>query len=312
MNDFKHSYTRRSHSHDYYSQCAYHIILKKADRCPAFSVITGDARIQPGQLGSANVEWSPLGRIIADAIHNLPNDFPIIAMYCYCVMPDHVHILLRVKERSNYHLGYYISKLTGRITNKYIEKTKQQISHTDIFQLNYTDKIIYANRSLDGLFRYIRENPHRLAMRRQYPQFFQRSRSIQIDERQFEAYGNLFLLRNPDKEAVKISRKDTPEAVAEKAARWLDGASHGTVLVSPFISPKEKEIRAKAENQEAAVILITHEAFPERFKPADHDFALCAAGRLLILSLGLPAKTPLYREICQQMNSLAAEIAKNC
>ena len=233
-------------------------------------------------------------------------------MYCYCVMPDHVHILLRVKERSKYHLGVYISQLTGKITNKYNEETHQQISHTEIFQPNYTDKIIYANRSLDTLFRYIRENPHRLAMRRQYPQFFQRTRNIQIGAKPYEAYGNLFLLRNPDKEAVKISRRDSPEIIADKTARWLDEVSRGTILTSPFISSKEKEIRNKAEAQGAKIILITHKAFPERYKPYDHDFTLCAAGRLLILSLGLPAKTPLTREICQQMNSLASEIAKNC
>ncbi|MCH5346098.1 MAG: transposase, partial [Muribaculaceae bacterium] len=253
MKDFNLSYTRRSHSHDYYSHCAYHIILKKADSCQPFSEIIGDARITPGQPGSAKVRWSHLGRVIADAIHNFPNDFPIIAMYCYCVMPDHVHILLRVKERSKYHLGVYISQLTGKITNKYNEETHQQISHTEIFQPNYTDKIIYANRSLDTLFRYIRENPHRLAMRRQYPQFFQRTRNIQIGEKPYEAYGNLFLLRNPDKEAVKISRKDSPEIIADKTARWLDEASRGAVLVSPFISSKEKEIRNKAEAQGAKI-----------------------------------------------------------
>ena len=48
-----------------------------------------------------------------------------------------------------------------------------------------------------------------MAMRRQYPQFFQRARSIQIGERHYEGYGNLFLQCNPDKEAVKISRKDS-------------------------------------------------------------------------------------------------------
>ena len=229
-------------------------------------------------------------------------------MYCYCVMPDHVHILLRVKEQSKYHLGIYISQLTSKITNKYNEETQQQISYTEIFQPNYTDKIIYANRPLDTLFRYIRENPHRLAMRRQYPQFFQRARNIQIGEQHYEAYGNLFLLRNPDKEAVKISRKDLPETVAEKSFRWLNEARRGTILVSPFISTKEKEIRSKAEAIGASIILIVHEVFPERFKPSEHDFALCSAGRLLILSLGLPAKTPLTRDTCLSMNALAEEI----
>lgn len=86
-------------------------------------------------------------------------------------------------------------------------------------------------------------------------------------------------------------------------------ASKGTVLVSPFISQAEKAIRAEAESLGAKIILITHEAFPERFKPSAHDFDLCSKGRLLIISLGLTAGTGLSRALCMQMNDLAEAIA---
>ena len=309
---FKHSYTRRCHGHDYRAPFIYHIVLSKSEGCRNFGSVKGDARIQPSKPGGAYIELTPLGQIILNALKTLPIDFPIIQLYQFCVMPDHVHILLRVLERSEMHIGFYVTKLKGKVRENYSQLTGKELTSEDIFKPNYCDKPLTRRRSLDTLFRYIRENPHRLAMRRQYPQFFQRARNIQIDERQYEAYGNLFLLRNPDKEAVKISRKDSPEAVTDKTARWLNEAARGTVLVSPFISPKEKEIRAQAEAGGASIILITHEAFSERFKPSEHDFALSCAGRLLIISLGLPVKTPLSRDICQQMNTLAFDIAKNC
>lgn len=309
MEGFKHSYTRRSRNHDYYSQCAYHIILKKAEGAECFSEIKGDARIAPGQPGSAMVRWSPLGRIIADCVHNLPNDFPIIAMYCYCVMPDHVHILLRIKEKSSYHLGFYIGQLTSKITSIYGVLIQQPASYNDIFQPNYTDKIIYAHRGLDSLFRYIRENPHRLAMRRQFPQFFQRVRKLKINENEYDAYGNLFLFRNPDKEAVKISRKFSEEEKARKIDFWLSEAANGTILTSPFISQAEKAVRREAELLGGSIILIIHEAFPERFKPSAHDFDLCCSGRLLIISMGLETGTELTRDLCNRMNALATELA---
>ena len=308
--DFAHTYTRRKRNHDYYAACNYHIILKKAEGSEAFSQIVGDAKITPGLHGCADVKWSPLGRAIANAIHHFPDDFPVIAMYAYCVMPDHVHISLRVKERSKYHLGYYISHLKARIGKAYSQKIDKEISSDDIFQENYTDKPLYSNRSLDGLIHYIRLNPHRLAMRQQYPQFFRRVRRLKIGEHEYEAYGNLFLFRNPDKEAVKISRSFTEEDKARKRARWLEDAATGTVLVSPFIHKEEKAIRVEAEALGASVILITHETFPERYKPAEHDFALCSSGRLLIVSLGLAAATELSRDICLRMNALAEEIAK--
>lgn len=308
--DFKHSYTRRCHGHDYRAPFIYHIILSKAEECETFCLVKGDAKITPGLPGCVYIERSPLGNIVQKALKDLPKDYPIIQMYQYCVMPDHVHILLRVLHRSEMHLGFYIAKLKGKIREEYSQLKEREYTSEEIFKPNYCDKPLTRRRSLDGLFHYIRLNPHRLAMRRQYPQFFQLVHKLQIGDHEYEAYGNLFLFRNPDKSVVKISRRFTEEDEAKKKAQWLEDASTGTVLVSPFIHKEEKAIRAEAEDLGASIILITHEAFPERFKPSAHDFALCSSGRLLIITLGLPAKTDLTRDLCQRMNSLAAEIAK--
>lgn len=307
--DFKHSYTRRCHGHDYRAPFIYHIILSKADGCATFGSVKGDARIQPERPGSAYIEMSPLGNIIKNAIKTLPKDFPIVQLYQYCVMPDHLHILLRILERSEMHLGYYITKLKRKIREEYSRLMGRDLTSEDIFKPNYCDKPLTRRRSLDALFKYIRFNPHRLAMRLQYPQFFQRIRKLKIGEQEYEAYGNLFHFRNPDKSAVKISRRFTLEEKAQKKNYWLEEAAAGTVLVSPFISKEEKAIRDEAEKLGASIILITHEAFPDRFKPAAHDFALCSSGRLLIISLGKPAGTELSRDICERMNVLAAGCA---
>ena len=224
-------------------------------------------------------------------------------------MPDHVHLLLEVKDWSAYHLDFYIDNLRNRIATKYSQLKKAQITDEEIFQKGYCDKVLLRGISLDGWYNYIRLNPHRLAMRLQYPEFFKRVRNLKIGDREYEAYGNLFLFRNPDKAAVKISRKFSKEEKAKKKSAWLENAAKGTVLVSPFIAGEEKAIRAEAEALGASIILIIHEAFPERFKPADHDFKLCSSGRLLIISLGEPRGTELNRALCQRMNALAEEIA---
>lgn len=276
-----------------------------------FGTVRGDARIAPGQPGCAFIEENALGKIIAKAILGIQRQFPILQIYQFKVMPDHVHILLRVRDWSEQHLDFYIEMLKSYIVETYSKSCGNQITTSDIFQPGYCDKPLLLKRSLDGLFRYIRENPHRLAMRQQFPQFFQRIRKLRIGEQEYEAYGNLFLFRNPDKEAVKISRKFSEEEKQQKKNKWLSAASKGTILVSPFISPAEKAIRAEAETLGAKIILITHESLPERYKPAAHDFALCTEGRLLIISLGLPAGTDLNRSLCLQMNSLAETIAQS-
>lgn len=302
-------YHQRAFAHNYHAPFIYHIILKKKEGMECFGIVRGDARIAPGKTGSAHIEESALGSIIAKAIIGIQRRFPILQVYQFMVMPDHVHILLRVMEWSEKHLDFYIESLVSSISDRYSKVIGRIISGQEIFQPGYCDKPLLLKRSLDGLYRYIRENPHRLAMRQQFPQFYQHIRKLRIGDKEYEAYGNLFLFRNPDKEAVKISRKSTLEEVEKKKEQWITSASKGSILVSPFISPAEKAIRAKAESMGARIILITHEAFPERFKPAAHDFALCAEGRLLIISMGLPAKTELTRSHCLSMNALAEALA---
>lgn len=300
-----HSFHRRSFAHNYYAPFIYHIILKKNKKVKSFGLVVGDARIPPGNAGCASMQESDLGKIIAKSILHLPYQYPIIKILQFCVMPDHVHILLQVVFWSDRHLDFYIEALKSIISEKYLKKEELLKEDSEIFEKGYCDKPLYDNRSLDGLFRYIRENPHRLAMRQQFPQFFQRVRKLRVGEFEYDAYGNLFLFRNPDKATVKISRTFTPEECNKKTEEWLSAAKEGTVLVSPFISHKEKGIRKMAESNGASIILITPEAFPERFKPAAHDFELCSKGRLLIISMGVQSKTSLSLSVCLQMNSLA-------
>lgn len=306
----QHSYHRRAFSHDYFAPFIYHIILKKASGCKLFGTVEGDAKIAPGNAGCVEIRESNIGTIIAKSILHLPYEFPILKLHQFCVMPDHVHLLIQVLFRSDKHLDFYIDSLKNRIAVKYSKEENRVIEDEEIFESGYCDKPLFDNRSLDGLYQYIHANPHRLAMRRQYPHFFQRIRKLKIGNKEYEAYGNLFLYHNPDKMAVKMSRKFSTEEKGQKAATWLSEASKGTVLVSPFISKEEKAIRDRAEAIGARIILITHEAFPERFKPAAHDFDLCTEGRLLIISFGLPIGTPLTRDICLQMNALAETLAQ--
>lgn len=305
----EHSCHRRSLYHDYHNPFIYHIILKKRKDCENFGSVTGDARIPFGNPGYAAIKESRLGAIVAKMVLRLPYDYRILKLHQFCVMPDHLHILLQVLFRSDRHLDFYIDHLKERIAKRFSVETGESISADDIFEKGYCDKPLYDDRSLDGWYRYIRENPHRLAMRMQYPHFFQRARNLNIGDYDCQAYGNLFLLRNPDKAAVKISRKSSEEEKARNKARWIESVSRGTVIVSPFISPAEKAIRTEVESLGANIILITHEAFPERYKPAKHDFDLCSTGRLLILSLGLPPATPLTRSVCIAMNTFAALLA---
>ena len=304
----EHSYHRRAFAHNYFAPFIYHIILKKNKNCGSFGKLNGDAKIKYVKPGCAEIIESPLGKIISKAIIHLPYKFPIIKNHQFKVMPDHVHYLVEITDWSPYHLDYYIDDLRASIANKYAKLTGKSQTDEDIFENGYCDKPMLLKISLDGWYNYIRENPHRLAMRIQYPLFFQRIRNLRIDKMEYEAYGNLFLFRNPDKLVVKMSAKYSEETKMEKFEFYQKAYFSGSVLLSPFIHKDEKSIRLEAEKNEAKIILIQHEKFPEIFKPASHDFEQCSLGNLLIISMGYPKGTTLTREISLQMNELAKQI----
>jgi len=92
----------------------------------------------------------------------------------------------------------------------------------------------------------------------------------------------------------------------------LKEARRGKVVVSPFISPGEKEIaKAVLEADKGDVILMKPDGFPELFKPHGRYFDLCLQGRLLILSAFPDAGRPsdLTREKCLMMNAWCEQIA---
>lgn len=258
-----------------------------------------------GDIRHPGIKRSPLGTVIEKHLHRISLLSPDLRLLQYSIMPDHVHLLLFVTSRIELHLGKYISKLKILIYQEYREITGNTNS---IFEEDYYDCILHSHRSLDTLYRYIRENPRRLAVRRAHPEFFRRVNRLKIGEKHYQAYGNFQLLECPFKEQVVVHRADTPEKRAADRDLWLYTAANGGVLVSPFISPAEKAIRAEAEEAGGRFILITNQPLAERYKPSGHDFGLCEVGRLLIVSAGLDGD--LTRSACQTMNTLADTICK--
>lgn len=303
---------RRDKTHDYRQPFIYHIIFTKHPKCEPFGRLIGDAGIPPGSPGCASVNYTPLGSCIARELYSIHEIFTPCKVITYQIMPDHVHFIFHITRHTDKHLGDYMRSLKGRIAQLYMKRSgKEDILPSHIFEEDYCDRPLYRYRKLDMMKRYIKENPHRLAMRRQYPYFFRHIRALKIGDRTFQAYGNLFHLRNPDKMQLQIHRATTETDKEAISQNCMEMACAGVVMVSPFISKAEKQIRTEIEKAGGNIILITHEEFGQRFKPAEHNFGLCSEGRLLIISIGLPKGTPLSRDICFRMNELAAEIAKD-
>ena len=275
------------------------ITLSKSPVIPPFSQIDGDWRLPVGTRGSSYTRWSRTGRIIADKLYHLGELHPSLRAEQYIVMPDHVHALIWVKSTLPEHLGFFIARFKNTINSA--------VGIDHIFEDGFNDQIVTNKRDLNTIFNYIRSNPYRLAIRHAYPDFFTRCNNLTIGNVPCQAYGNIHLLDNPFKDQVIVHRADDDQTFLANKDRWLHTAANGGVLVSPFISQREKLIKKESESSGGRLILITNRPFGEREKPSGKDFELCAQGRLLIIAPATPM--PLDRSSCLKMNSLAASIA---
>lgn len=289
---------KRAYWHDYKTPARYMITLSKAESVPGFCTIELKDPIRPVTPQNIYVRWSKIGFAIADRLYNISKMYPELIVEQYSIMPDHVHFLLFVRENIPEHLGSYIARL--KVAINAVANVKS------IFQDGYNDQILKNNRSLDMLFRYIRENAYRLAVRQHNPDFFKRINNLKIGDCLCQAYGNIHLLNNPFRDLVIVHRADNAENFARKRDRWLYTAVNGGVLVSPFISRREKEIRNLAEELNGNIILIADRPFASREKPYGRDFNLCVSGRLLIIAPVEPLQ--FTREACLRMNSIAGMV----
>ncbi len=98
------------------------------------------------------------------------------------------------------------------------------------------------------------------------------------------AIGNAFLLDAPLLVSVRISTKTPPEKLAALVAKLGAKAERGVVLVSPWISPGEKAVKAEALARGGRIVQLLAEGMGRYYKPAGRDLGLCAEGRLLQIS----------------------------
>lgn len=322
----------RAKWHNYRAAASYHITLFKNPGVPPFSKVEGELRGRSNTF-SPTPTYSSTGRAISAALPSLHELEPAILLQQYIIMPDHIHLLISVCRNIESPLGDHLAALKvlangfaggqlfehgfhDRIIRPDMLSVEEERAQSLMSEYEKEqDKIRRLNECRNIVKKYIKENPRRLLIRRQYPRFFSRVEELYIAGHQYQAYGNLLLLQNPFKKPVVVHTSDDDDTRKDHRDKWLHTAANGGVLVSPFISPDEKQIRREAEALDGKLILLRNEPFEEREKPMGHDFELCEQGRMLILHpLALPKSDPnsdkCSRKQCVYMNARAAEIAK--
>ena len=160
-----------------------------------------------------------------------------------------------------------------------------------LFQHGYHDRIVRNHEMLENIRHYMDDNPFRARIREEIPHLMQRRLHLWVHDREYAAFGNLFLLKYPEKIQVFFHRKNTegvpthltPEYAQERDSLLLK-AEEGAVLVTPGISKGEQGVVTAALYKGLPLIILQKEPISEYWKPAQGRFYACAAGRLLILA----------------------------
>ena len=120
------------------------------------------------------------------------------------------------------------------------------------------------------------------------------------------------LMADEKKLPLICHRKDAAQFEQQKEA-VMNAARNGWIIVSAFISPKEKEIKTQLMVELLPFIEIMDNGFADRYKPTGKAFYACAENRLLQISCWryeYRKNATVSREMCLVMNELARVITQ--
>ena len=277
---------------DYKDPSILMITLVTTNRQPILGILKGET-----------IERTKLGQAIAEEINRIPtyNGAESIEIYSYVIMPDHVHILLRVHDRLPKHIGQYIAWFKIKCTDACSALTGGPVSETmRPFAPEYHDRLLKGKNQLPHLVRYIQDNPRRLALKRANKDLFRIRQNQLIGTIQCTVLGNIFLIEHPLRQVLQCSRRLTQEQIDNLKADCLREAADGTIFVTAAISEGEKQIARALREVGFPLIILLEKGFPapddphySYFKPQGVYFEACAAGKLLLIE---PHRDLLDRE----------------
>lgn len=326
----------------------YHVTLTVPSREPLFGTLV----IPGNDPSNARIERTTLGNAVIDELYVMCRHYPAIRILQFCLMPDHLHAVIhvtRVMETSIRSVirGYWqgVKKLgraytlsvarelnsepTNEVGNSAAPTNEEGRNTAPTNEGGYPFPVfterpfirpLSRRGQLHTMIRYVQMNPQRLATKRLKPGYFRVQKDIEIGGRKYDGVGNVALLLAEHYEPVHVRSvmvKEAEQGHAESLRNYMNGcvlaARKGVVMVSPFISPQEKQVMQVLLQEQRPFVLLVDNGFRDYYKPADDLFDACADGHLLILS-PWPydgGKRHISRSECVALNAMAEEIC-NC
>jgi len=151
--DFTQRKKNRLENYDYSSCGIYFITVCTLERRNYFWENVGAIIDRP-----QNIILSPYGKMVNDAIQNISSVYPVLSLESYVIMPNHIHLLLRVCTDK------YGRPLVAPTISRVIKQLKGIVSKqigTGIWQKSFYDHVIRNREDYEEHLRYIYKNPMR-------------------------------------------------------------------------------------------------------------------------------------------------------
>lgn len=214
-----------------------------------------------------------------------------------------------LREKAPYYSneGLLVRSLSKKQRQEYYALVQRQ--YRPLFDVNYDDTVCLDDRHRKAMIAYVHDNPRRSIVRRLMPDVMQRCLHVRIGNRSFGAFGNLFLLRWPNKVQVQCHRRhpisgqpyEETADYAHQHEQWVTSVMEGaTVIVTPGISRGELLMKNECLKKGYPLIHLQKEPITLYWKPERRRFEACAKGRLLILA-------PWELDTMQAVNGIPAD-----
>ena len=137
--------------YDYSQNGAYFITICTKDREHLLSrIVVGTSNARPPQICLTEV-----GRLAETAIREIPKRYPIAAVDHYVIMPNHIHMILRLDSESGRPMvvptvAKIVQQMKGWVTKQ---------AGRPVWQSRYYDHVIRDDYDYMIKLRYIDENP---------------------------------------------------------------------------------------------------------------------------------------------------------
>ena len=150
----------RLSNYDYSTPGAYFITICTAERrCILSDITVGAAISRPPDISHA-LRLTAYGEIVDLAIRNIPVIYPILSIDKYVIMPNHVHLLVRIHTDES---GRQIAAPTISTVIGQMKRWASKQAGCSLWQKSFHEHIIRNDRDYEEIASYIDQNPTKWA-----------------------------------------------------------------------------------------------------------------------------------------------------